>query len=83
MNILDVIAIIGIIISITSTLIIFYNHCKNNNFYNIFRNRNTIIPEINQIRNNYQFKKREIKKLDKIIIIKNPDNKIKIGIEKI
>ena len=76
MNILNIIGIIGLIISIISTLIIFYNHCKINNFYNIFTNRNNISPEI------YQIRKKKHPNLNNIIIIKNPDNKIKIGIEK-
>lgn len=70
MDILNLIGIIGFIISGISTLIIIYFHCKNNKFYNIFIKKNVVIPE-----NKYT-----INKNNKIIILKNPDNKIKVGI---
>ena len=51
MTIITIIAIIGMIISFTVTLIIFYNFCKTNNFFGLISNRriNRISPETFQI----------------------------------
>ena len=80
MTIITIIAIIGMIISSTVSLIIFYNFCKTNDFFGliIVRNRrgNRISPEMfhvlariirerdEHIINEYQYRQREIEMIE-------------------
>jgi hypothetical protein len=95
MTIFNKIAVVGMIISITATIIVLYNYCKENHFCKRRRprRRNQISPEmfhvlarIIQERNNEESKK-EIelipKKKKKFIVVVNPDNKIVLGSENV
>ena len=47
MILVNQIAIVGMIISVTAAIIVIYNHCKTNNFYQTRRRRNNrISPEM-------------------------------------
>ena len=95
MNVINIIAIVGTIISATVTIIILYNYFKENHFFmSRPRRRNRISPEmfhvlarIIQERNNEEESKKEIEltpiKQNKFVIIVNPDNKISLGSENI
>ena len=98
MNVINIIAIIGIIISGTVTSIIIYKFLKDNNFcMSRPRRRNRISPEMfhalariieerNRQISETELKSRsgyESKKQKKIIVVLNPDNKIFLGSENV
>jgi hypothetical protein len=76
MLLINIIAIVGILITCIATIIVLYNHCKINNFFRPVRSRNNrISPEMfhvlarvidernNQARINYEEEKKKEKKL--------------------
>ena len=99
MNVINIIAIIGTIISVTATTIIIYKFLKDNNFCMSRprrRNRiNRISPEMFQVlariieERNRQISEIELKSRsdniskNKFIVVVNPDNKIVLGSENV
>ena len=98
MNVINIIAIIGIIISGTVTSIIIFKFFKDNNFcMSRQRRRNRISPEMYRViarlveERNRQISETELKsrsgyeskKQKKIIVVLNPDNKIFLGSENV
>ena len=98
MNVINIIAIIGTIISVTATIIILYNYFKENNFFMTRpRRRNRISPEMFRVlvriieERNRQLSDIELqsrtnnisKKKNKFIVVVNPDNKIVLGSENV
>ena len=98
MNIINIIAIVGTIISVTVTIIILYNYFKENNFFMTRpRRRNRISPEMFRVlvriieERNRQLSDIELqsrtnnisKKKNKFIVVVNPDNKIVLGSENV
>ena len=93
MNVINIIAIIGTIISVTATTIIIYKFLKDNNFcMSRTRRRNRISPEMFRVlariieERNQQLSEIELKSRsdniskNKFIVVVNPDNKIVLGI---
>jgi len=98
MNVINIIVIIGIIISVNATAIIIYKYLKDNNFFrNIPRQRNRISPEMfyalariieerNRQLSDIELQSRTnniSKKKNKFIVVVNPDNKIVLGCENV
>ena len=98
MNVINIIAIIGTIISVTATIIILYNYFKENNFFMTRpRRRNRISPEMFRVlvriieERNRQLSDIELqsrtnnisKKKNKFIVVVNPDNNIVLGSENV
>ena len=98
MNIINIIAIVGTIISVTVTIIILYNYFKENNFFMTRpRRRNRISPEMFRVlvriieERNRQLSDIELqsrtnnisKKKNKFIVVVNPDNNIVLGSENV
>ena len=96
MNVINIIAIVGTIISVTVTIIILYNFFKENNFFTSRpRRRNRISPEMFRVlvrvieERNRQISEIELKSKsdniskNKFIVVVNPDNKIVLGSENV
>ena len=96
MNVINIIAIIGTIISVTATTIIIYKFLKDNNFcMSRPRRRNRISPEMFRVlariieERNQQLSEIELKSRsdniskNKFIVVVNPDNKIVLGSENV
>jgi hypothetical protein len=96
MNVINIIAIVGTIISVTVTIIILYNFFKENNFFTSRpRRRNRISPEMFRVlvrvieERNREFGEIELQSksdngsIKKYIIVVNPDNKIVLGSENV
>ena len=98
MNVINIIAIVGTIISVTATIIIIYQFLKDNNFFRSRpRRRNRISPEMFHAlariieERNRQLSDIELqsrtnnisKKKNKYIFVVNPDNKIVLGCENV
>ena len=96
MNVINIIAIIGIIISGTVTSIIIYKFLKDNNFcMSRPRRRNRISPEMYRViarlveERNRQISEIELKSRsdniskNKFIVVVNPDNNIVLGSENV
>ena len=96
MNVINIIAIVGTIISVTATTIIIYKFLKDNNFcMSRPRRRNRISPEMFRVlariieERNQQLSEIELKSRsdniskNKFIVVVNPDNKIVLGSENV
>lgn len=96
MNVINIIAIVGTIISVTVTIIILYNYFKENHFFTSRpRRRNRISPEMFRVlvrvieERNRQISEIELKSRsdniskNKFIVVVNPDNKIVLGSENV
>ena len=96
MNVINIIAIVGTIISVTATVIIIYQFLKDNNFcMSRPRRRNRISPEMFRVlariieERNQQLSEIELKSRsdniskNKFIVVVNPDNKIVLGSENV
>ena len=98
MNVINIIAIIGTIISVTATIIIIYQFLKENHFFMTRpRRRNRISPEMFRVlvrvieERNRELGEIELqsisdnvsKKKNKFIVVVNPDNNIVLGSENI
>ena len=97
MTIFNKIAVVGMIISITATIIVLYNYCKENHFCKRRRprRRNQISPEMfHVLARIIQERNRELGEIElqskydngsikKYIIVVNPDNKIVLGSENV
>ena len=96
MNVINIIAIGGTIISVTVTIIILYNYFKENHFFMTRpRRRNRISPEMFRVlvrvieERNRQISEIELKSRsdniskNKFIVVVNPDNKIVLGSENV
>jgi len=96
MNVINIIAIIGTIISVTATIIILYNYFKENHFFMTRpRRRNRISPEMFRVlvrvieERNRELGEIELQSksdngsIKKYIIVVNPDNKIVLGSENV
>lgn len=96
MNVINIIAIVGTIISVTVTIIILYNFFKENNFFTSRpRRRNRISPEMFRVlvrvieERNRQISEIELKSRsdnfskNKFIVVVNPDNNIVLGSENV
>ena len=96
MNVINIIAIIGTIISVTATIIILYNYFKENHFFMTRpRRRNRISPEMFRVlvrvieERNRELGDIELQNItdnvsqNKFIVVINPDNKIVLGSENV
>ena len=96
MNVINIIAIVGTIISVTVTIIILYNFFKENNFFTSRpRRRNRISPEMFRVLVRIiEERNRELGEIElqsrtnnvsqnKFIVVVNPDNKIVLGSENV
>lgn len=96
MNVINIIAIVGTILSTTVTIIILYNFFKENNYcMSRPRRRNRISPEMFRVLVRIiEERNRELGEIElqsrtnnvsqnKFIVVVNPDNKIVLGSENV